>query len=292
MMRRVLLVGLMGAVGLVPVFSGAQGTKLWSVDRYEDLAKGTTEGVAIRSDGVLEAGPAVSLLYTTGGSYVWSIATDGDGNSYVGKGGSVAGWAAVMRVGVDGKATKVFEGKELGVQAVRVMPDGALLIATSPDGKVYWVPGGAAVAGGSGAAVVFDPAQTEEKAKYIWDVAVIGGSAYVATGAPAAVYRVDLSGAGKGAIAKAELVFKTADQHIRVLLAGADGSLWAGSDGAGVVYKLAAVGGRLLRGPSRLECMRRDGRRLRRWRWILPGTFLRRGWGARRRVREDCLRCR
>ena len=52
----------------------AQGTKLWSVDRYEEMEKGSTEGVAIRSDGTLEAGPATSLLYTTGGSYVWSIA--------------------------------------------------------------------------------------------------------------------------------------------------------------------------------------------------------------------------
>ena len=31
-------------------------------------------GVAIRSDGRLEAGPATSLLYTTGKNYVWSMA--------------------------------------------------------------------------------------------------------------------------------------------------------------------------------------------------------------------------
>ncbi len=226
---------------LLPGLAAAQGTKLWSVDRYEDMAKGSAEGVAIRSDGTLEAGPATSLLYTTGGSYVWSIAADAAGTAYVGMGGSVAGSAAVMRVTADGKAAKVFEGKELGVQAVRVGADGALVIATSPDGKVYWVPGSAAIASGSGAAVLFDPAQTEEKPKYIWDVAVIGGSAFIATGAPAAVYRVELGGVAKGTIGKAALLFKTADQHIRCLLAGPDGSLWAGSDGAGVVYKISPM---------------------------------------------------
>ena len=239
-MRRIFALGVM-ASSLLPGLVAAQGTKLWSVDRYEDMAKGSAEGVAIRSDGTLEAGPATSLLYTTGGSYVWSIAADAAGTAYVGMGGSVAGSAAVMRVAANGKAAKVFEGKELGVQAVRVGADGALVIATSPDGKVYWVPGSAAVASGSGAAVLFDPALTEEKPKYIWDVAVIGQTAFIATGAPAAVYRVELGGVVKGTIAKPSLLFKTADQHIRCLLAGPDGSLWAGSDGAGVVYKLSPM---------------------------------------------------
>ncbi|WP_433983044.1 two-component regulator propeller domain-containing protein [Tunturiibacter empetritectus] len=47
------------------------------------------------------------------------------------------------------------------------------------------------------------------------------------------VYRV---AAGGG---KAEVLFRTADQHIRCLLLAADGTLWAGSDGAGVVYRFA-----------------------------------------------------
>src|SRR5450756_1548816 len=236
MMRRVLVTGFGMAASLLPGFVQAQGTKLWSVGRYDELSRGSSEGVAIRSDGALEAGPATSLLYTTGGSYVWSVASDTSGNAYVGMGGSVGGSAAVMRVGADGKATKVFEGKELGVQAVRVLPGGALVVASSPDGKVYWVPGSASVATGSGAAVLFDPTQTVEKPKYIWDVAVMGQTAFIATGAPAAVYRVDMNGVAKGSIQKATLLFKTADQHIRCLLAGTDGQLWAGSDGAGVIY--------------------------------------------------------
>ena len=231
MMRRILVTGLVVAGGLLPGLANAQGTKLWSVGRYDEMEKGSTDGVAIRSDGRLEAGPASSLLYATGKSYVWSMASDAAGNGYLGLGGTASGSALVMKVSSDGKASQIFEGKELAVQAVRVAADGSVLVATSPDGKVYRVLQGG---GAASSTVVFDPATTEEKPKYLWDLAVgKGGEVYVAAGAPAVVYRVPAGGG------KAEVLFKTADQHIRCLLLGADGTLWAGSDGSGVIYKFA-----------------------------------------------------
>jgi sugar lactone lactonase YvrE len=229
MMRRILITVLVAGCGLLPGLAGAQGTKLWSVGRYDEMEKGTAEGVAIRSDGRLEAGPGTSLLYATGKSYVWSIASDAAGNGYLGLGGTASGSAVVIKVSPEGKASQVFGGKELAVQAVRVAADGSLLVATSPDGKVYRV-----AASGGAPVVVFDPATTEEKPNYLWDLAVgKGGEVYVATGAPAVVYRVPAGGG------KAEVLFKTTDQHIRCLLLGADGTLWAGSDGSGVIYKFA-----------------------------------------------------
>jgi hypothetical protein len=232
MMRR--MVRLAGVVSLGAVLGSVicggvgwtQGTKLWTVGRYEELERGSTDGVAIRNDGWLEAAPASSLVYTTGGNYVWAIAGDAAGNAYVGTGGTASGSATVMRVGADGKADKVFAGKELAVQAVKVGADGTVFAATSPDGKVYRV----AKAGGS-PTVIFDAAATAEKPKYLWDLALGSkGEVYVATGAPAAVYRV-VGG-------KADLLFKTADQHIRCLLLSKSGMLWAGTDGGGVVYRI------------------------------------------------------
>ena len=223
------MTGLVAAAGLLPGLAGAQGTKLWSVARYDEMEKGSSEGVAIRSDGRLEVGPATSLLYETGKSYVWSMTSDDSGNGYLGLGGTAGGSAVVMKVTPEGKTSQVFESKELAVQAVRVAGDGSLLVATSPDGKVYRVP-----AGGGAATVVFDPGTLVEKPKYLWDLAVgKGGEIYVAAGAPAAVYRLPAGGG------KAEVLFKTADQHIRCLLMGPDGTLWAGSDGSGVIYKFA-----------------------------------------------------
>ncbi len=229
----------LGLLGLAPfclVPQGmAQGTKLWTVDRYEELQKGTVSGVAIRSDGRLEAGPASSLLYTASAGYVWSLATDDKGMAYAGLGGTSAGSARVVRIAADGRGTTIFQGKELAVQALRVAADGGVVAVTSPEGKVYRI-----TAGGGETAVMFDAAMTEEKPKYLWDVALgKGGEMYVAAGAPAVVYRVP-SGGGK-----AEVLFKTGDQHIRCLLLGQDGTLWAGSDGAGVIYRLSATAGRI-----------------------------------------------
>ena len=206
----------------------AQGTKLWTVDRYDAMERGDADGVAIRSDGRLETGPAKSMVYDTGKSYAWSLVSDRAGNDYLGLGGSGAGSGIVMRVGPDGKATKILDTKELAVQALAVAPDGSVLAATSPDGKVYRVP----ASGGAGT-VIFDSATTEEKPKYLWDLAVgKAGEVYVAAGAPAVVYRVPAGGG------KAEVLFKTADQHIRCLMMAPDGTLWAGSDGAGVIYRI------------------------------------------------------
>jgi sugar lactone lactonase YvrE len=238
MMRRIFVAVLVAGTSLLPGLASAQGTKLWTVGRYDEMEKGSTEGVAIRSDGRLEAGPANSLVYATGKSYVWSMVSDAAGNGYLGLGGAASGSAVVMKVTPDGKASQVFSGKELAVQAVRVASDGSVLVATSPDGKVYRVPasGGSSRTGESGPApaVVFDPAMTEEKPKYLWDLAVgNGGEVYVAAGAPAVVYRVPAGGG------KAEVLFKTADQHIRCLLLAPDGTLWSGSDGSGVIYKFA-----------------------------------------------------
>jgi hypothetical protein len=229
MMRRFSLLVMMSLVCCEATVQrlGAQGTKLWMQSRYDEMERGTTEGVAIRNDGRLEVAPATRLLYSTGGSYVWSIAADAPGNAYLGRGGTAAGSAIVTRVAPDGTATDIFAGKELAVQALAALLDGTLFAATSPDGKVYRIKPDRT------ANVVFDPAETGEKPKYLWDVAVAkSGEVFVAAGAPAVVYRLPAGGG------RAKVLFRTEDQHIRCLLLAPDGTLYAGSDGAGVVYRI------------------------------------------------------
>lgn len=212
-----------------PLFVQSQGTKLWTQSRYDEFEKGTPEGVAIRNDGRLEVAPAKKLLYTTGGSYVWSIASDAAGNAFLGRGGTSSGSAILTMVKADGTAADIFAGKELSIQSVKTTSEGALYVATSPDGKVYRIDSPKA---GASAKVVFDPAETQEKPKYLWDMALgKKGELYIATGAPAVVYKIAPDAS------KATVLFKTADQHIRCLLLAPDGTLFAGSDGAGVIYR-------------------------------------------------------
>ena len=100
----------------------AQGTKLWTTGRYDEMQRGSPEGVAIRNDGRLSPGPATSLLYTTPQNFVWSVADDGSGGAFVGLGGTSAGSAVVLHVTSSGKADKVLESKEIGVPGAPPRP--------------------------------------------------------------------------------------------------------------------------------------------------------------------------
>jgi sugar lactone lactonase YvrE len=214
----------------------AQGTKVWTESHMEEWEKGRPRGVAISSDGSLAAAPVSSLTATTPSTYIWAIASDTSGNAYVATGSP----ATVLRVGRDGKTITMFKTKDMSVQTVAVGPDGSVYAATLPNGKVYRIPGGSTDLDAEKATVVFDPAKLDgvkpdAAPKYIWDMAFgPNGALYVATGGPAAVYRVRTP-AGE---AHPERFFESDEQHIRALLFEKDGSLLAGSDGDGLVYRI------------------------------------------------------
>jgi WD40 repeat protein len=216
----------------------AQGTRLWTESRFEDLERGTPNGVAITSDGHLVPGPESKAILTTPSTYVWSLAADGEGNAYLATGTP----ATVLRVTPEGRSTTLFTSRDLSVQVVRVGPDGAVYAATSPSGKVYRLDPRAEGKNDETATVVFDPAGTAEKPKYIWDLAFDStGRLYVATGAPAAVYRVATGGKAETPN-KAELFFRSDEEHIRALAFDKSGNLIAGSDGTGLVYRVDGAG--------------------------------------------------
>ncbi len=216
----------------------AQGTRLWTQSRYDELQKGTAQGVAIRSDGRLEPAPTTRLVSTTPATYIWSLDADARGNAYLGTGSGSGSPATLLRITPNGKTTKLAEFKELAVQAVYAAPDGSLYAATSPDGKVYRLPANSAA--GAKPEVVFDPGQTSEKSKYIWALGFDEkrNFLYIGTGAPAAIYRINI----RNAAAKPELFFKSDDQHIRCIVVAPEGTLYAGSDGSGVIYRIKPDG--------------------------------------------------
>ncbi|MHB8302171.1 MAG: fibronectin type III domain-containing protein [Acidobacteriaceae bacterium] len=238
------------------VLAQAQGTRLWKQSSFESFEKGEPAGVAIRSDGRLETSPAAVEVLTTPAAYVWSVAVDARGNAYLGTGSP----AMVLKVAPDGRSTKLLETKDVSVQVVRMGPDGMLYAATLPNGNVYRIdPNGPEVKlnnapqpvykqsakqatsrnASPAVPIVFDPAQLSPRPTYIWDLAFdAAGRLYVATGGPAAIYRVDLKNTG----AAPEKFFSSTEQHIRALLFARDGTLYAGSDGRGLVYRIAPDG--------------------------------------------------
>ncbi|MGB0040846.1 MAG: hypothetical protein WBQ00_18235, partial [Terriglobales bacterium] len=219
----------------------AEGTRTWEQSKFDDLIKGTADGIAFRSEGGLELAPAFKALATTPSTYIWSIASDAAGNIYAAAGSP----ARVYRITPDGKTTTIFEPQELEVQSLVAAKNGVVYAATAPDGKVYRLAttkagsskassaanAANASTGSWSASVYFDPG-----AKYIWDLALDNaGNLYVATGDRGEIFKV-------GADGKHSLFFKSDEVHIRVLALDLKGNLIAGSDGSGLVYRIAPSG--------------------------------------------------
>ena len=216
-----------------PFLTHAQGTRQWTTTRFEDFERGTPQNIAIRNDGRLEAAPALKPLVSTPATYLWSVLPDRDGSILAGTGAATGG-SQLLRIDAKGVSSKVADFKELNVQALGMLPDGSVLAATSPDGKLYRINKG----NGGKPEVLFDPATTPEKPKYLWSLAVEKpGDILVAAGAPAAIYRISTRPG-----VKPQLLFHSGDQHIRTLLLAPDGTLYAGSDGAGLIYRIARDG--------------------------------------------------
>jgi sugar lactone lactonase YvrE len=214
----------------------AEGTRTWEQSKFDELTKGTANGIALRSEGGLELAPAFKALATTPSTYIWSIASDSAGNIYAAAGSP----ARVYRITPDGQSTTIFEPQELQVQALVVDKRGIVYAATSPDGKVYRLEpprpqsakGAEADATASWSATpYFDPGS-----KYIWDIVLDkAGTLYVATGDHGEVFKVSSNG-------QHSLLFKSDEVHIRVLALDPNGNLIAGSDGSGLIYRIAPNG--------------------------------------------------
>jgi hypothetical protein len=170
--------------------------------------------------------------------------------------------ARVYRITPDGKATIIFEPKELQVQALQTGPGGTIYAATAPDGKVYKLEHKPASKAQPAKA---DPPQAtasdkdnkdkkddaakpsadpswsssvyfEPGTKYIWDLALDkAGNLYVATGDHGEIYRVTPKG-------EHSVFFKSDETHIRVLAFDAQENLIAGSDGSGLIYRISSAG--------------------------------------------------
>ena len=195
----------------------AEHTRRWRQSTYDEFLKGTTHGIAVRSDGRLELAPKFTQLADADASYLWAVKLDAKGTPYT-SGGSPA---KVFRLDANGKAATVFESSELSAQAIAFDAKGTLYVGTSPDGKVY------RVATSGEKSLFFDP-----KTKYIWDLAFgPDGTLYVATGDKGQVFAVTPDGQG-------QIFYTSDDAHIRVLAFDSKGNVIAGTEPSGRVLRL------------------------------------------------------
>jgi WD40 repeat protein len=224
------------------VFAGE--TRTWEQSKFDELIKGTTQGVAISSTGGLELAPAFKALSTTPSTYIWAIVADQDGILYAAAGSP----ARVYRITPDGKSVVIFEPQELQVQALAIDKSGAIFAATNPDGKIYKIERTGKDSAKSDAQYkdteqksAVDPKWTSSvdfspDTKYIWDLKLdAAGNLYVATGDHGQIFRITPKG-------EHSIFFQSDEAHIRVLAFDAKGNLIAGSDGSGLIYRVSPSG--------------------------------------------------
>jgi sugar lactone lactonase YvrE len=221
------------------VMSLAEGTRTWQQSTYDDFVKGTSHGVAISSDGMLELAPSFKLIASTPSSAVWATAIGPQGEIYAATGAP----ARVYRIVPGSQPTAIFQPQELQVQALVTDRQGVLYAATNPDGKVYKLEhsGAATVPPQKDAKSKTDPGWTssvyfDPQTKYIWALALDSSeNLYVATGDHGEIFRVSPNG-------EHSLFFKSDEPHIRVLAFDTEGNLIAGSDGSGLIYRITPKG--------------------------------------------------
>src|ERR1700741_5600580 len=92
----------------VAITAHAEHTRRWKQSTYEDFLKGTTHGIAVRSDGRLELAPKFTQLADADASYLWALKLDAKGAPYA-AGGSPA---KVIRLDADGKASAGFQSPD------------------------------------------------------------------------------------------------------------------------------------------------------------------------------------
>ena len=205
---------------LLTTHAFAVAPQFWRVQNAEDFLAGELEGFAVTSRGELRVAPAMRKVASFTDPFVLSQAEGANGDRFFGTGNE----GKVYRLrGNDLKL--VFTAPEPEIYAV-AFRDGAVLVGSSPNGKVYRVD---PESGKS--TVFFDPQQA-----YIWALEVLdGGEVAVATGVEGKLFRVTGSGEGK-------VLYDAPDTHIRSLATRKDGSILAGASGKGRIYAIARDG--------------------------------------------------
>ncbi|MDQ5845378.1 MAG: hypothetical protein M3539_08800 [Acidobacteriota bacterium] len=197
---------------------------IWEISGRGELLKGDARGVSVSDTGVLMLAPHLSEVFNTDQAFVWSTATDNQGNVYLGTGHD----GKIFRVSPEGRGALFYDAAELDVTALAAGRDGSLYAGTSPDGKVY------RLSTNGQAEVFFDPGD-----KYIWSLAVMGdGSLAVGTGDSGKLYRVRTSGAKP----ESSLLIATNQTHVMSLAVTAQGDLIAGTDPGGLVLRISPEG--------------------------------------------------
>jgi hypothetical protein len=212
------------AVWISAAPASAVGTRSFELKHLEDFKGGDLTGVSIDSSGNVRAGLNLGHIPIGDASSVWSSAVVGD--------------AVLLGTGSDGKIFRVAGGKaelaattgQMAVSSMAVGWNGDVYAGTFPEGKIYKV-----TANQKGGAA--DSFVTLPGAEDVWALAfdAKNKALYAATGPKGELFRIDQSG-------KAQVYFKSDDPHLVSVAVADDGTVYAGSNGKALLYKITGPG--------------------------------------------------
>ena len=147
--------------------------------------------------------------------------------------------AVLLGTGNEGKVYKVSSGQvsvaattgQMGASAMVTAWGGDVIVGTFPEGKLFKIPGGKG--DGKEAAKLVDLPGAEDIWSLVYDEKA--KVVYAATGPEGKIFRVDQQG-------KAQVYFDSDEPHIWSLALDASGNLYAGSSGKALLYKLTGPG--------------------------------------------------
>ena len=222
-------------------------TKQLEIDFGRDVASRNLKGLATRSDGRVLPGPVFTDL--TGpklGDILWMMRPSGPNKFIIGTGSD----GKVQEVTLNPKdnsyaAREVADVPETQAIAVQPLPDGTLLVGTSPTAAVYLVKDGKNLA------------RVPLPADSVFDfLPQADGSVLAATGNPGKIYRLDLKKLAAAGLIEGKagddklfadkgvtLFGEIRDRNVRRLARLTDGRIIAGSSPKGNIYSFAPSGG-------------------------------------------------
>ncbi|RLB46885.1 MAG: hypothetical protein DRI90_26900, partial [Deltaproteobacteria bacterium] len=204
----------------------AVGTRRFVLDTLKTLEDGDLTGVAITSNGEVRAGWTLGKTPILDATSVWSSVVLSDGSVLLGTGTG----GRIYKV-AGGKVTIAAETDGMAVSALAIGFGGDVFAGTFPDGKLYRI--AQSKLDGSKQQPWLELKETED----IWGLAFDPGkkALYAATGPEGKLYRIT-------ATKQAEVHFDSEEAHLVSVAVGPDGSVYAGSNGKALLYKLTGPG--------------------------------------------------
>ena len=233
-MNKTTIVGSILLAGALVTMSGdadAVGTRTFVIDTMSTFEGGELEGVAVASDGSVRAGLTLANAPITDATSVWATVALPDGTVLLGTGTG----GRIYKV-KGGKVSIAAETKTLAVSSLAIGPGGDVIAGTFPEGKIFRIPVGEL--DGSEKKAWIDLKREPEKTEDIWDLAYDANkrALYAATGPDGKLYRIADGGA------KADVFFDSEEDHLVSVAVAADGTVYAGSNGKALLYKLSGPG--------------------------------------------------